>query len=428
MGAEALARGPEASPLHSPDALFAAARRAGRTAELDTLCRRAALAGAGPAPAGVPVFVNIEPATLSSEQMAVELGAAMAARPVVLEITERSLYRQPAELLRVVRLARDHGWWIALDDVGVGPEGVALLAIVAPEVVKLDMSLIRGRPDREFGRTMTAVMAYAERNDAMVLAEGIETAIDTERALSLGAPWGQGWHFGRPGPAVALHGRPYRPISLNSPRARQVAASPYDAVVADGRATRVATKSVLLQISHHLEEQALWDQGAPMLLAAFQEAERFTPATLDRYRALSARCTFVAALGHGLPEVPVEGVRGAHIAAGDLLRGEWSVVVVGLHYAGALLAHDLGDGAPTAADASATWSPTTAGSWNWRPTPSCAGWPPWPEGVSGCVATEVGPGTRCPGVLRCRGAGRRRAGAGPGTARNAYGPGRGACV
>lgn len=42
---EALARGP-VGPLHTPDALFAAARAAGRLGELDEACRRAAFAGA----------------------------------------------------------------------------------------------------------------------------------------------------------------------------------------------------------------------------------------------------------------------------------------------------------------------------------------------------------------------------------------------
>nr|MBA3303033.1 EAL domain-containing protein [Acidimicrobiia bacterium] len=65
---EALARGPAGTPLERPDVLFAAARRSGRVAELDWLCRAAAIRAALDAGIRPPtaLFVNIEPEALGT--------------------------------------------------------------------------------------------------------------------------------------------------------------------------------------------------------------------------------------------------------------------------------------------------------------------------------------------------------------------------
>lgn len=353
---EALARGPVGSAVEWPDRLFLAAAVAGATAELDQLCLTTAIESAsGRLPTWCPLFVNVEPVTLSSELVRRTAPIAVAGdRPLVLEVTERAITTSPAMLLAGVQAAREHGWSIALDDVGVEPGSLALLPIIRPDVVKLDMGLVRERPDRELGRTMAAVMAYAERSGATILAEGIETEAHLERAVSLGATLGQGYLFGRPGPLdevvhdEAPHGGaehdapPPDVLRISAGQARRLALSPFDAVVAAGHRSRVARKSVLLQISHHLEEQALADPGAPLLLSAFQHARHFTPATSRRYEALAAKCAVTAALGTDMAPEPVPGVRGAVLLAGDPLEGEWSVVVLGSHYAGALLGKDVG--------------------------------------------------------------------------------------
>jgi EAL domain-containing protein (putative c-di-GMP-specific phosphodiesterase class I) len=193
---EALARGP-AGPLEPPDALFAAARAVGLLAELDEACRSAAFAGAsrlGPV-APHTVFVNVEPEVLDSAPLS-ELLTIADAPPgelrVVLEITERALAVRPAELLRTVERVRDLGWGVALDDVGADSASLALMALLRPGVVKLDLSLIQDRPSPAVAEIMHAVNAYAERSGALVLAEGIETDRHLAAARALGATSGQG--------------------------------------------------------------------------------------------------------------------------------------------------------------------------------------------------------------------------------------------
>lgn len=345
VGCEALSRGPAGSPLEMPDRLFVEAERAGLLAELDAMCIHSAIATAQPALAGGGLlFVNVEPTSLTSGLIADTAPIATAGGlDIVLEVTERAITRTPGPLLAGISAAREHGWRIALDDVGVDPGSLALLPIIRPDVVKLDMGLIRNQPDVVLGRTMTAVMAYAERSGAAILAEGIESDAHLSRALSLGAEYGQGYRFGAPAPLPPHDLAATTGLLRTGNRSGDVLASPYDTAVATGLGTRIAPKALLLQISHHLEAQAGADAAQPMLLSAFQHAQHFTPATARRYTRLAGTCSVVVALGIDMPANPVPGVRGAHIVAGDVLEGEWSVVVLGPHYQGALLARDRGE-------------------------------------------------------------------------------------
>lgn len=104
-----------------------------------------------------------------------------------------------------------------------------------------------------------------------------------------------------------------------------------------------ASKRLLLPMSHHLEQRAQRIGEGAVILSAFQHARHFTPATLRRYEALARRASLVAAFGVGLTAEPVHGVRGAELAEDDALAGEWSVIVLGPHFAGALVGRDLGD-------------------------------------------------------------------------------------
>jgi DICT domain-containing protein len=80
-----------------------------------------------------------------------------------------------------------------------------------------------------------------------------------------------------------------------------------------------------------------------VVLATFQHARFFTDSTRQRYERLAESAALVGALGFGMPPRPGVGVRGAGLAADDRLQGEWDVVVVGPHFAGAFVARDLGD-------------------------------------------------------------------------------------
>jgi diguanylate cyclase (GGDEF)-like protein/PAS domain S-box-containing protein len=346
---EALARGPR-GPLERPDLMFAAARSAGRLAELDEACRTAAFRGAVEHGLLAPltVFVNVEPAVLDSAPLDDLLAIAESAPRelrVVLEITERALAARPAELLRTVERVRALGWGVAVDDVGADSMSLAFLPLLAPDVIKLDLRLVQERPGPAIAEIMNAVNAHAERTGAVVLAEGIETEEHLATARALGATLGQGWYFGRPGPGPApglVAGELVLPVG---PPGSTTDVSPF-ACLPGAVPLRRSAKSLLIELSKQLEREALRLGDTCVVAATFQEARHFTPSTGLRYRDLVERTAFVCALGEDLAVEPLPGLRGATLGADDPVRGEWDVVVLGPHFSAALLARDLGDGGP----------------------------------------------------------------------------------
>jgi DICT domain-containing protein len=121
--------------------------------------------------------------------------------------------------------------------------------------------------------------------------------------------------------------------------------SPYE-LVREHRPVRRGDKELLIALSLQLEQQAAALGETALIVSAFQSEERFTPLTRRRYTMLAADAAFVAALGVGMPAEPAPGVRGADLDADDPLLGEWSVAVLGPHFAAALVAIDLGDTGP----------------------------------------------------------------------------------
>ena len=346
---EALARGPQ-GPLERPDLLFAAARAAGRLAELDELCRAAAFRGAVEQGLLAPltVFVNVEPEVLDSapldDLLAIAEGAPRNLR-IVMEITERALAARPAELLRTVERVRSLGWGVAVDDVGADSMSLAFLPLLSPDVIKLDLSLVQNRPGPAIAEIMNAVNAHAERTGALVLAEGIETEEHLATARALGATLGQGWLFGRPGPGAAS-GLPSGELVLAAaPAPAAVDISPFACLPGEVPLRR-SVKSLLIELSKQLEREAMRLGETCVVASTFQEAKHFTPSTIQRYRDLVERTGFVCALGEDLPAEPLPGVRGATLDPSDPVRGEWDVVVLSPHFSAALLARDLGDDGP----------------------------------------------------------------------------------
>jgi diguanylate cyclase (GGDEF)-like protein/PAS domain S-box-containing protein len=348
---EALARGPEGSSLERPDLLFAAARELGRLDELDWACRGAAVRGALDAGLQRPVrlFVNVEPESLAMplpEELSALWTRAGEELDVIVEITERALTARPADLLRAVADVRARGWGVALDDVGADVRSLALMPLLQPDVIKLDLRLVHDHPTTEIAEIVSAVNAERERTGAVVLAEGIETAEQLETARAMGATLGQGWHFGRPGPLEPPATAPRQPLEV----ARAVPVltehvSPYE-LVREHRPVRRGDKRLLIALSLQLEHQAAALGESALIVSAFQSDERFTELTRRRYTLLGADAAFVAALGVGMDAEPAPGVRGSSLDEDDPLTGEWSVAVLGPHFAAALVAVDLGDTGP----------------------------------------------------------------------------------
>jgi EAL domain-containing protein (putative c-di-GMP-specific phosphodiesterase class I) len=350
LGYEALSRGPAGTPWESPARLFAAARAAGRDSELDWVCRARAYEAilAAPVDPRLTWFVNMEPTAWRygcPADLEPVIEQARHRLRVVTEVTERAIADDPSGVLSAAAGCREAGWGVALDDVGADPMSLALMPFVHPDVVKLDMQLLRSPGDPHTAEVVAAVGAYAEASGAIVLAEGIETAEHLAVARAMGATVGQGWYHGRPA-KLSPDADAGATLPFIAPP-RHAERTPFEIIGARRPLTRT-TKSQLMPMSRHLEALAGEGRQAPVLLACFQEARHFTPTTARRFERIARQSPLVAALGVGLDDEPVPGVRGACLGDDDALRGEWNVIVVGPHRAAALVARDLGDTGPDA--------------------------------------------------------------------------------
>lgn len=186
--------------LKRPDLLIGVAERVGRIPELGRIVRRLVAADLAHAPSDVRVFVNLHPVELTDEQL---FSDANPLRPyagrVVFELTERVGLDGLVDATNRVAMLRRAGFGIAIDDLGAGYASLGSLAAIEPDVVKLDMGLVRGiehNPRQQ--RIVAAIATLCRELGSLVVAEGIET--EDERAII--APHVdvmQGYLFARPG-------------------------------------------------------------------------------------------------------------------------------------------------------------------------------------------------------------------------------------
>lgn len=344
VGVEALCRGPAGHALENPTEMFAAARQEGLTVELDWASRITALRTAVDSSPRYPftLFLNAEPEAVASEPPTEFAGLREQADDcgisIVLEVTERALTSRPAELLDALRVVRSWGWGIAVDDVGAVRASLALLPFVAPDVIKLDLSLVQQHTTIEVAEIVNAVLAHSERTGALLVAEGIETRKQERLALSMGATLGQGWLYGRPKSLDA--GAAWSPLVLPHPPPPVSRATPWQQAQ-QLLPIRWATKPLLQAMSRTLERHAQAIGEAGVVLGTFQSADRFTDGTAALYKQLAVDAAFVAAFAVGMAAEPAKGVRGSALRRDDPLAQEWNVIVVGPHFAAALVAHDL---------------------------------------------------------------------------------------
>lgn len=340
IGFEALARWP-ALNNPNPQAVFAHAAATGQVDHLDGMCIASALDGArrrGLTPDTL-LMLNCEPLSEYADATWNRSAAAAACDlHVMFELTERSLLEHPHSLLRKVADLRANGFLIALDDVGAHPDSLALLDVISPDVVKLDLQLIQSQPDDGQARTLAAVLAHQERTGSILLAEGVESDEHLEQARALGAVLGQGYMFGRPAPLDRQTSVAWSPPDKTT-STRWDAGSPFD-MVANRSTVRTARKETLMAFTRNIENQARHEVDPPMVLAALQRAENYTGLTRHRYREVAAVSPLVAIFGRGLPEDLGPGVRGVDLDAGDPLCAEWTVVTLGPHHAAALIARE----------------------------------------------------------------------------------------
>ena len=200
-GYEMLARfvGPPEAP---PDVWFRRAGELGMAIELEAKMVKVGLEARESLPDNCFLTINIDPASLPDPQIQAALAHHKRLHGVVIELTEHSRADTEEILARLVEI-RSRGAMIAIDDVGSGYSGLLQIGILRPEFMKIDRSLITGIQGDPAKREMVESLgAVANRTDAWIVSEGIETTAELETLMELGVPLGQGWALGRPTPAM----------------------------------------------------------------------------------------------------------------------------------------------------------------------------------------------------------------------------------
>ena len=199
FGYEALVRCPHPQIPH-PGALLEAAERLDRIHELGRVIRGRVAEAAAESPDIKNLFVNLHSHDLLDEELfSPSAPLSKIAKRVVLEITERASLDEVKDLrTRTIRL-RGLGFRLAVDDLGAGYAGLTSFAQLEPEVVKLDMSLVRNVHQEPTKRKLVNSMAGLCRDLGMtVLAEGVETKEERDVLAELGCDLLQGYLFGKP--------------------------------------------------------------------------------------------------------------------------------------------------------------------------------------------------------------------------------------
>jgi EAL domain-containing protein (putative c-di-GMP-specific phosphodiesterase class I) len=213
---EALLRTDEPS-LMRPDILLGAAERLNRVHDVGRAVRNAVAAVADAAAPDTMLFVNLHGLDLNDEHLyAPSAPLSSLASRVILEITERVALDGVPDAAKRIDMLRRMGYRIAVDDLGAGYAGLASLAALEPEIVKLDMSLVRGIAENKTKRRVVGAMATLCRElGSRVVAEGIETEEEYAATLEAGVELLQGYLFARParGFATVVGGEAVAPRS-----------------------------------------------------------------------------------------------------------------------------------------------------------------------------------------------------------------------
>jgi EAL domain-containing protein (putative c-di-GMP-specific phosphodiesterase class I) len=201
VGTEALSRFPQEWQL-PPDKCFDDADLIGEREHLELLALQRA--GAQLGRVSGYVAMNVSPATLFTPGC-VDFLERLPLDRVVLELSEHEPIEDYDALQAVLAPLRARGMRLAIDDVGAGFSSLRHIVVTAPDVIKLDRSIVTGLgADPVLSVVVRSLVDLARAVGAQVVAEGVETEADATTLATLGAGLGQGWHFGRATPSEDL--------------------------------------------------------------------------------------------------------------------------------------------------------------------------------------------------------------------------------
>lgn len=202
---ECLMRGERDGQTIYPGILIETARATGLLFHLDRAARIAAIENAARCGVETDLFINFNPTSIYNPAACLQTTVRAAERAgidrrrIVFEVIESDEVTDTEHLLTILRFYRNEGFRIALDDLGAGYSSLHLLTQILPDIVKLDMSLIRGidtDPVRQ--KVAQHLLSLAQSLGVTTVVEGIETPAERDFCRAAGADLAQGYFYGRP--------------------------------------------------------------------------------------------------------------------------------------------------------------------------------------------------------------------------------------
>ncbi|MEH2482840.1 EAL domain-containing protein (putative c-di-GMP-specific phosphodiesterase class I) [Nitrobacteraceae bacterium AZCC 2146] len=197
IGMECLSRFPIAPPS-SPSKWFTDATEVGLGQFLEFASIRLAASSFHSLPSDAFLAINVSPATILTEEFAGTLEGLPPNR-IILEVTEHVAIKDYEALIQSLRLLRSTGVRLAIDDAGAGYASLRHILHLAPDVIKLDMCLIRHIDVDPARRALvSAMVGFARDTNCQIVAEGVETDSELRVMQELGVEIVQGYFLGRP--------------------------------------------------------------------------------------------------------------------------------------------------------------------------------------------------------------------------------------
>jgi EAL domain-containing protein (putative c-di-GMP-specific phosphodiesterase class I) len=203
VGVEGLARFYE-EPLRPPNEWFAEASAVGLGVALELAAVRRCPAEVVEVSACAYASLNVSPATILSGELAGALVGLPISR-IVIEVTEHAQIDDYERLHAALSPLRASGLRLAIDDAGAGYASFRHILKLRPDIIKLDVSLTAGIDGDDALCTLaSALIAFAARIGATIVAEGVEREEEALILHALGVRYAQGYLFGLPAPLASL--------------------------------------------------------------------------------------------------------------------------------------------------------------------------------------------------------------------------------
>lgn len=119
---------------------------------------------------------------------------------IIFEVTEQEQVLDIHHLTGILRAYRKQGFMTAIDDFGAGYAGLNLLADFQPDLIKLDMDLIRNIDSDSVRQILVeSTLEMCRKLKVRVIAEGIETQAELQTLQHMGVELFQGYLLAKPG-------------------------------------------------------------------------------------------------------------------------------------------------------------------------------------------------------------------------------------